>query len=140
MVSNCRQILLAAGLMALLVLAIRLAPDTAPESDHAVIDLSVVNVLHGAQPVGAYSRYGWHHPGPVYFQVLSPLYLLSGYRHLSVTVTATLINLACLIAVAATVRRQANSTALLLTWTLLVIDLLIRMNGLVASPWNPHIV
>src|SRR5438876_7442456 len=94
MASNCtdwrfwRRTLGTAAVVAILVVAIRLVPDTAPESDHAVIDLSVLNVLHGTQMVGAYSRYGWHHPGPLYFQLLSPLYLLSGYRHLSVTIGA----------------------------------------------------
>src|SRR5690348_17774394 len=28
--------------------------------------------------VGPYSRYGWHHPGPLYFYLLAPVYTLAG--------------------------------------------------------------
>ena len=85
----------AAGFL-LIAVAIRFVPDVAPEGDYAVIDIHVINAIRALEPVGAYSRFGWNHPGPTYSHLLAPLYWLSGYRHLAILVTVTLINVASL--------------------------------------------
>lgn len=39
--------------------------------DRAVTALAVRDLLRGRQLLGAYSRYGWHHPGPAFFLPLT---------------------------------------------------------------------
>lgn len=46
--------------------------------DQAVIELATREAADGERSVGAYSRYGWSHPGPVWFYLLAPVYLLLG--------------------------------------------------------------
>jgi len=117
----------------------RIPRDVAPDSDFAVIDSQVLQTLRGWQPVGAYSRFGAHHPGPLYFQVLAPAYLVSGYRHLSIELTVALINVASVIGLWWLIRRFAQSRATAVASLLLVGLYLWRMDGLLVSPWNPHV-
>jgi hypothetical protein len=123
-------------LVAIVAIMIRRLADTAPESDFALIDLSVLRVLHGWQPVGAYSRFGWSHPGPLYFQVLAPLYALSGQRHLAIVVTVALMNAASILGLLAVLwRYSAGLTAAAILWLSIY---LFRLDGVLATPWNPY--
>ncbi len=124
-----------AAVLVVIAIVIRRLADTAPESDFALIDLAVLRVLEGWQPVGAYSRFGWSHPGPLYFQVLAPLYALSGHRHLSVVVTVALVNGASILGLLAVLwRYSAGLTAAAILWLSIY---LFRLDGVLASPWNP---
>jgi hypothetical protein len=138
-VSRRRRLWIAGVGVAVAVAAVivRLLPDTAPDSDFAVIDLAVFRVLHGWQAVGPYSRFGWNHPGPIYFQLLAPLYALGGLRHLSVVLTVAAMNAASLIGLAAILRR--NSPAMLWAAVVWLVVYLVRLDGLLASPWNPYV-
>jgi hypothetical protein len=126
----------AAGFL-LIAVAIRFVPDVAPEGDFAVIDIHVINAIRTLEPVGAYSRFGWNHPGPTYSHLLAPLYWLSGYRHLAILVTVTLINVAALVALLALVRRSASRAGLFACVVAVFTVYLARAWGLVGSPWNP---
>lgn len=44
--------------------------------DSAVIELAVRNAAAFAQHLGPYSRFGWTHPGPLWFYALAPIYVL----------------------------------------------------------------
>jgi hypothetical protein len=127
--------------LAVLVIGVaaRVPRDVAPDSDFAVIDSQVLQTLRGWQPVGAYSRFGAHHPGPLYFQALAPAYLISGYRHLSVELTVALINVAAVIGLWWLIRRHARSQATVVASVVFVGLYLWRMDGLLVSPWNPHV-
>ena len=46
--------------------------------DFALLELGARQALHGRQLFGPYSRFAWHHPGPIYFYLLAPLYALAG--------------------------------------------------------------
>jgi hypothetical protein len=122
-----------------LVVFVRAVPDIAPESDFAVIDIHVLNVIRDLQPVGAYSRYQWSHPGPMYFQLLAPLYWLSGYRHLSIQIMAALLNVACIVGVIAIVARTAKSQGVIVACGVMVALFVLRGWGVVASPWTAHV-
>ena len=122
-----------------LVAIVRAVPDVAPESDFAVIDIHVLNVIRDLQPVGAYSRYQWSHPGPMYFQLLAPLYWLSGYQHLSIPIMAMLLNVACLVGVIAIAARTAKSPGVVAACGVLLGLFVLRGWGLVASPWTAHV-
>lgn len=50
-----------------------------PVGDIALLDLRTRDVFTGATPLlGAYSRFGWSHPGPVGFWLLAPFSVLGG--------------------------------------------------------------
>lgn len=46
--------------------------------DRAVTALAVRDLLRGRQLLGAYSRYGWHHPGPAFFLPLAAAHTALG--------------------------------------------------------------
>jgi hypothetical protein len=50
-----------------------------PTQDFAVLDMRVRDVWSTDIPlVGAYSRFGWNHPGPAMYWLIAPLSLLTG--------------------------------------------------------------
>lgn len=135
-----RHVTLGCVLAVLLIGVVARVPrDVAPDSDFAVIDSQVLQTLRGWQPVGAYSRFGPHHPGPLYFQVLAPAYLISGYRHLSIELTVALINVGAVIGLWWLIRRHAGSRATGVASVALLGLYLSRMDGLLVSAWNPHV-
>ena len=126
---------LAVGII--LALGIRLLPDIAADSDFALIDTYVLNTVRDHQPVGVYSRFGWFHPGPLYFQILAPLYVLTGFRHLANITTVALLNVVSLAALLGIVKRHNPQMAVV---ALAVFGVYVtRLDGLVASTWNPHV-
>ncbi|MDQ1633702.1 MAG: hypothetical protein QOJ32_511, partial [Frankiaceae bacterium] len=55
-------------------------PDYAYAGDEALIELDVRRVLHGDMPLGAYSRFGWRHPGSSWYSLLAlPYRVLGGH-------------------------------------------------------------
>src|SRR5260370_68615 len=71
-------IVCAVGLV-LLVLRAR-ASEPPPAADKAVIELYTIRATRLELNVGAYSRFGWNHPGPFFFYLAAPLYAPSGRR------------------------------------------------------------
>jgi hypothetical protein len=129
----------AAGLAALaFVVFIRVSPDTAPDSDFAVTDLRVLNLIRHLDPEGPYSRFGWDHPGPAYFQLLAPLYWLSGYRHLAILVMAIVINVGSIVGVLTIVSRSSRSSLVPLATSVVLGAYVWRAWGLLASAWTAH--
>ena len=124
--------------LALTAVASRVAPDLAPQSDDALIDLHVRNVVTDGQPVGAYSRFGWSHPGPLYFQWLAPFYLAGGSRHLGVVIGTAALNVFAVCLLLWVTARASASLALPGALTICLGLFLFRVDGLIASPWNPH--
>jgi hypothetical protein len=51
-------------------MTLRGRPETYPAGDLAVAELYVVHTLRTAWPLGPYSQFYWHHPGPLMFQLL----------------------------------------------------------------------
>lgn len=50
-----------------------------PVQDQAVLHMRMTDLFSGELPLlGAFSRYGWSHPGPVWFYVLAPFRVLGG--------------------------------------------------------------
>jgi hypothetical protein len=123
-----------------LFLLLRRVPDVAPQSDPALIDLGTLNVLRGYQAVGPYSRFGWSHPGPLYFQLLAPGYSLSGERHLGTVTGVALLNVISLIVAMAIVWRHASSRWLLPVSIAVGAIYVGRLPGVLASTWNPHCI
>ena len=78
--TNIARITLAAGAVLLLVTLVTIARRSPPFlalNDIAVTELYVLLAAKGQLFVGAYSRFAWHHPGPLYFWMQVPFYLVA---------------------------------------------------------------
>ena len=42
------------------------------EGDYAIEEMAAIQASRGVRLVGMVSRFGWHHPGPLYFYLLAP--------------------------------------------------------------------
>lgn len=131
------------GMLILVTLALgvflRSTPDAFPFADGAVIEIYTLQALRGSVKLGPYSQFGWHHPGPVYFDLLAPFYELAGHRAIGLTAGAIAINLVAL----ATMFRVSARSAGRLSAAIVVAGLslyLWRVEELLPSIWNPHIV
>jgi len=62
-----------------------------PFGDGAVLELHLRQALRGKHLLGPYSQYEWYHPGPLYYYLLAPLYVLSGSSTRSMHFSAGLI-------------------------------------------------
>lgn len=116
-----------------------IGPEVYPRSDLAVIEIDVLHATRGFWDLGAYSRFGFRHPGPLHAYLLAPLYGLSGGQHLALPAAAWLLNLACLGFVAwAAVRYLPPWPALAMAAAVAALG--IRADGLAVSIWNPHAI
>jgi hypothetical protein len=121
--------------MALLLWEIRRAPETYPWGDTATTSIYAIRAARGNLPVGAWSRFHWNHPGPLLYQILAPLYALSGYREISIKWTMLGLNLAALAGLFAVVRARAPTLAVVLA--VMLIPLIDREQRLFFWAWNP---
>jgi hypothetical protein len=111
------------------------APETYPAYDEAVTSLYTLRAGRHLLLLGAYSRFSWHHPGPLLSDILAPLYFASGLREASHKWSAVLVNVASLVALFALLRRQAAALAALVA--LALASFALRATSLLYSSWNP---
>ena len=114
------------------------APAFAAKSDIAVTEFYVQLAQRGTLVDGPYSRFGWHHPGPLYFWIQVPFYSLSGDRAAGLYVGALAINLAA-VAILAWVLVRIDRGALTVAILAGVLFFALRNDGLLASPWTAHV-
>jgi hypothetical protein len=115
------------------------AGDVYPVGDSAMLEIYTTHAVSGIWTLGPYSQFGWHHPGPLYFYLLAPLYVLSGEKTIALHVSAFAINLLSLCAIAYVLIRYAApgvACAAAVALSLYVF----RLQPIIASFWNPHIV
>ncbi len=124
------------GLM-LLLAQIRRAPETYPWGDTATTSIYALRAARGDLSVGAYSRFHWNHPGPLLYQLLAPLYALSGYREVSIKWTTLILNISALAWLLRIVRRRAPVLAV--TMALALLPLVYREQRLLFWSWNPMV-
>jgi hypothetical protein len=120
-----------------LIAIARRAADAPATSDTAVIESYARLASQGRLLVGAYSRFQWHHPGPLYFYLLAPFYVLGGGRTAGLNAGAAAISIASMALVVWVLMRRAPGLAaigcaflVLYAW---------RAGEALASPWNPHV-
>ena len=108
------------------------------DSDFALTELYVELASHGQLLVGPSSRFGWHHPGPLYFYVLAPLYVSSGRSAVVLYAGAVAINLLALLAIALVLQRERRAAT---AAAIVVVCLLFawRVPRSLASPWTAHV-
>ncbi len=121
--------------------------------DLALIDLHTRRALTWKQQLGVFDHYGWNHPGPSYFYLLSVVYRVLGSGAKSMFIGSTLINGLCAVACVAVVRhRSTPGRALWASVWICGLIALFAASGHVAttysesllgglvSPWNPMVV
>jgi hypothetical protein len=104
-------------------------------SDRALQLLRISDVGGSHTPLlGAWSRWGWAHPGPLQFWLLAPFYRVFGQTGV-LTATAVL-NLVCLLAIILIAYRRGGARLAVLVG--LMLALLVHGTGAVMiDPWNP---
>lgn len=108
-------------------------------ADLAPTELGVLGALDGEQVLGAYSRYGWYHPGPAYFYALAPLYGLAGRHAGALTVGALVVNAAVAVGIVVLCGRLAGSRGRWMAAAVLTVALIQYGTTGLASPWNPNL-
>ncbi len=126
------------SVLALLV-AVHDQPQGSPVEDSAVIELYTLHAAEGRQLLGPYSRFGFHHPGPVMFYALLPFYSFSGHHTRSLSAGALAINLLSLGLVTWVLLRARAPVVLVVSLHALLLLLVYRVPELLTSAWNPHL-
>jgi hypothetical protein len=121
--------------------------------DLALIDLNTRRALRWHQELGPFDRYGWSHPGPSYFYLLSISYRLIGSGAQAQFIGATAINALASFGVVCVVKRRVGPAAAV--WAAVCVGYLaIQLSftggqtvtysesalGALVSPWNPTVV
>ncbi len=93
-----------------------------PVGDIALIDLTVDRVFTAGSPLlGAYSRFGWYHPGPSMYWLLAPFSVLAGGRPWGPVVGIAVVQAA---AIALCARLAWRRSGLLVTQAVLLVQAL----------------
>ncbi len=125
------------GLFALVAFA-RTIPAITTDGDFAVIELYTELASRGQLLLGPYSRFGWHHPGPLYFYLQAPLYVLSGHKAAALYGGALAMNVAAIATLAWVVARGSRGPlAALVTGACVLFAWRVPM--FLASPWTAHV-
>ena len=108
--------------------------------DLSVIRLRALDVGTSKTPlVGAYSRFGWNHPGPSLSFAFAPWARLFGTSGVGILIGAFVANLAA-IAGAAWVARRSSKVLFFLTSLTLTAFVLLEQAGELFNPWNPYVI
>jgi hypothetical protein len=147
--TRCRICLAAAaGVVAAVLVAalfLRGEPDSYPVGDGAVLEIYTLHAAKGQLTVGPYSRFGWNHPGPMYFYGLAPAYLLSAHREESQLISVLAANLVA-IGIMLLVAARYGGWPYVIALMFWFIVYYMRPSGqhfwdfgdLLSSNWNPH--
>lgn len=125
------------GLLAIINFATHSAP-IITDSDFAVSELYVELATRGQLLVGPYSRFGWHHPGPLFFYIVAPFYALGGHQAAALYAVALAVNLAALVAMAWVMASETRGP-LVVTVIGACVLFAWRAPRFLASPWNAHV-
>lgn len=131
-------IVLALGLWCVLTVSDRV-PEPFNFGDGALTELYTLHASRGIWGLGPYSRFGWHHPGSLYFYLLAPFYAAAGQHALGMTAGATAITMLSLVAIAGALFRHAQRAAAAMVFGGVAIYVY-RLPRLLTSVWNPHIL
>ncbi|HUO49492.1 MAG TPA: hypothetical protein VMU09_11725, partial [Acidimicrobiales bacterium] len=107
-----------------------------PTGDFAIIEMGALDVPSHLPLVGVYSRFGFHHPGPVIFYLAALPVRVFGPHGLAVT--ATVVNVAAVAGLVVTLHRRGGQLLVVLgaAMALLVIH---ALGADVVSIWNPYL-
>jgi hypothetical protein len=132
--------LLAAPALVLLGYQLSTLRDNAKTTgDKALIELYTLRAAAGHQLLGPYSRFVFHHPGPMLFYCLAPFYVALGKSHAAQCTGALVLNLGSLVGIALALRRLGGADRW--PWSLAALGLYVLwlQPALLVSVWNPDI-
>jgi hypothetical protein len=111
-----------------------------PVGDWALLELRARSVGGSHSPlVGAYSRFGWSHPGPALFYVLAIPCRLLGRRPDGLLVGALLVNAASVAGIVLLAWRRGRRPLAVGTSIALIVLCRALGAGFLRDPWNPFI-
>ena len=112
----------------------------APTGDAALLEIYTWHALRGRQVLGAYSQFGWHHPGPLSFYWLAPFFAIGKHTTFGLNTGVLVGNLTALAVVAwlVTVRAARPAVSYVLALAVMLALYLTRLPALLVNSWNPH--
>ena len=127
-----------------LVIALRALVDRGHaylNGDFALLDMQVRGALRWQELVGVYSRFGWHHPGPLYLYLISLVERITGPTHgaQAQVAMAALIGGASLAGTVLVMGRLGGESGAAAAGLVSAV-LGIAAGVTLASPWNPYVV
>jgi hypothetical protein len=130
--------------ISLLVLFFSVAKDGTRDfflmGDEAALELRVVNATKNIQFLGPYSRFGWNHPGPIYFYLLLPIYVLFSMGTQSLYVGAIFINILSLLTLLYFIFKSKNNYFFYFMAFFLSLYIYYFLGlPVFRSIWNPHV-
>ncbi|HEY2427702.1 MAG TPA: hypothetical protein VGI06_02140 [Acidimicrobiales bacterium] len=123
-------------LVMLVTLAVQ-RPAITAYGDRAVTALEVRDLLRGHQLLGAYSRFGWHHPGPAFLLPLAAADVVLGGAHWALDAGMLAAGAVVAAALVLVVGRAAGAATAIVAAGIL--GLYVRSVGasVLRDPWNP---
>jgi hypothetical protein len=112
----------------------------AAAGDIALIETYTIHATNGELLLGPYSRFGWNHPGPLYFYLQAPFYVMSGYRSAGLSAGALVINLSALGILMWVCVRSAPQGLLAIAISAAAALFAYQTEEMLASQWNPHVL
>lgn len=130
-------VLLVLAVSAAALVIARRAADAPSSSDTAVIEIYTRLAARGTLLVGAYSRFQWHHPGPLSFYVLAPFYAAAQSKAAGLNAGAATLAIGSIALIGSVLLRRRRRLALLTMGALALFAW--RAAEATVSPWNPHV-
>lgn len=131
-------LLVAMGMLAVIGFGRGAAP-IITDGDLAVGELYTELATRGALLVGPYSRFGWHHPGPLFFYLTAPFYALAGHRTPALYASALGLNVIAIIVMTWVVARERQRWLLAVILACGCTVFAWRVPMFLASPWTAHV-
>lgn len=110
------------------------------ESDFAAIEINTISAMHGRQLLGVYSRFAWNHPGPMFFYLMAPMYVLGGMNCTSLILACIIIVLIFAMAVMAVVHSGCRGSSRIMAYSTAVLLAVYLWKLPVCSIWNPDVL
>ena len=126
------------AVVAAIAVTARVTAPIVTDSDLAVSQVYVELAAKGELWLGPYSRFGWHHPGPMLFYLIAPFYVWAGHQAAVMFSVALVINIGAIGLIGVVAWRESGRVlAASLVTGLLVLSW--RAEPFLASPWNAHV-
>lgn len=117
----------------------RTAAPIITDGDFALGELFTDLAARGQLLLGPYSRFGWHHPGPLFFYLSAPFYKLSGNGTPSLYAISLLTNVVAIVGMAWAVAHDSQRWVLAAALTMGCLLFASRLPMFLASPWTAHV-
>ncbi len=113
-------------------------PPGALFGDRAILALNAIDAWRAPVLLGPYSRFYWHHPGPLYFYVLNAWSTVFGNGTVALVLGAVSVNVAATAGILVVAHRRGGRS--LMVWaSLLLTAYLVAIEPIPFDIWNPSV-